>query len=258
MTDVNPQPISIPFTEGDERALRVTFGPGRIRIAPGGAEAWVTGVYTDPSNAFPLKITQQGATVRIAQAYSIPRTFKVRSELDLQLGNAKPYALTLEAGANEESSCDIGGLPITNFDARHGAGEITFDVSAPNPVEMQRFHLASGAADVKVRNLANANVAEVHIEGGAASFKLDFGGALRRDANARISTGMAAVELIVPSSTAAKIVCHAVLGKVDAGDGFVTREGGYWTMAAVAGDTPVLTIDASVALGEIKLRAEGG
>ena len=65
----------------------------------------------------------------------------------------------------------------------------------------------------------------------------------------------ASVDVTVPSRTAAKIVPHAVLGSVDAGDGFETREGGYWTRTAVAGATPILAIYANVTLGSLKLHA---
>jgi hypothetical protein len=34
----------------------------------------------------------------------------------------------------------------------------------------------------------------------------------------------------------------------------MTREGGYWTAAAVAGEAPLLTIEATIALGSLKLR----
>ena len=103
-------------------------------------------------------------------------------------------------------------------------------------------------------NLANANAAEVSVEGGAASFTLDFGGTPQRDARVKINAGMATVEIRVPAATAAKITPHAILGGVDAGDGFTTREGAYWTAAAVAGATPVIAIDANVALGALRLR----
>src|ERR671934_228704 len=83
----------------------------------------------------------------------------------------------------------------------------------------------------------------------------DFGGTLQRDAYARISTGLSAVDLRVPRATAARIISEAVLGQLEASSGFTTREGGYWTDAALAGGTPLLTIHANVALGSLRLHA---
>ena len=101
---------------------------------------------------------------------------------------------------------------------------------------------------------ANANVAEMKVEGGAASYKFDFGGQLRRDSNVRISTGVSSLEIVLPSASAARVYPDSVIGGVDVGDGFTSKDRGFWTSAAVAGGTPVLSVRATVALGSFKLR----
>ena len=98
-------------------------------------------------------------------------------------------------------------------------------------------------------------IAEMGVDGGAASYKLDFGGELKRDARVRITTGMSSVEIRVPAGTAAKIVAESTLGGFDIGDGFMKKEGAFWTEAALAGKTPVLTIVANVSLGGLMIRA---
>jgi hypothetical protein len=249
--------VQIPFPEGGDPQLRISVGPAKLRIAPGDGPDWVNGTYHDPSHRVPCRVATDGARARISQENRWRGLMRQTPVFDLQLGKARPYRLTIESGATDDSACDLGGLPLTSLEVRHGAGELDLDFSSPNPGAMERLHLASGAAEIEAMNLANANAAEIAIEGGAASFIFDFGGTLQRDARVRINVGMASVEIRVPASTAAKITPHAVLGSVDAGDGFTTREGGYWTAAAVAEGTPVLTIDASVALGSLKLRATG-
>jgi len=62
------------------------------------------------------------------------------------------------------------------------------------------------------------------------------------------------VEIRVPSSTAAKINSRTVLGSVDIGDGYTKKEGGFWTEAALAGKTPVLTVSASMSLGTLSIK----
>jgi hypothetical protein len=108
---------------------------------------------------------------------------------------------------------------------------------------------------MEIGGLANANFAELTIDGGAASFLCDFGGILQRDAYARISTGLSSVEIVVPSSTAVRFISESFLGHLDVSDGFSKQGGEYWTRAAVSGITPVLTIHASVALGSVRLQA---
>jgi hypothetical protein len=247
--------VQIPFPGGSDLQLRISVGPAKLRIAPGNGPDWVNGTYDDPTGRMPCRVATEGTKVRISQENRWRGLMRQTPVFDLQLGKTQPYRLTIESGATDDSTCDLGGLPVTSLDVRHGAGEFDLDFSAPNPTAMDRLHLVAGATEMEATNLANANAAEIAVEGGAASFVLDFGGTLRRDTRVRINAGMVTVEVRVPAVTAAKITPHAVLGSVDAGDGFTTREGGYWTAGAVAGGTPVLTIDASVALGALKLRA---
>jgi hypothetical protein len=103
--------------------------------------------------------------------------------------------------------------------------------------------------------LANANFVEMIFDGGAASYKFDFGGTLRRDAKAKISTSMAPVEIRIPSATAAKVVENTIAAALDIGDGFMKKGGAFLTEAALTGKTPLLTIRANVSLGTLSLRS---
>lgn len=255
-TALQPLQINIPFPEADERHLHVRVGACRLRINPGAADPWVSGVYEDPSGLLPLRVVEDGGTARVTQSTdfsTFPNRVTGPARLDLTLGSAKSYRLTLETGASD-STLELGGLPITRLVARQGAGRYQIAFSAPNPVEMSEFDVQAGAVGIEIRNLANANLGELSVDGGAAAYTFDFGGTLRRNAHARISTGASSIEIIVPGQTAARISTETMLGHVDIGDGFTKREGAFWTEAAVSGTTPVLTVNASVALGALRLR----
>lgn len=256
MDQATDQQIQIAFPEAEHLQLRITMGPGQLRIAPatGDDAGWVTGTYRDPTKTIPLRVESEGGKARLAQSVhlSIPRPRGV-PVLDLQLGSARSYALLIEGGANEIDA-ELGGVPLTRLDCRFGAGQAKFRFGAPNPAEMERLGISAGAAEVRASDLAHANAAEISVEGGAAALYLDFGGALARDGRARVNVGAAAVDIAVPGATAARISPHTVLAGVDVGDGFQTKEGAYWTPAAIAGTTPVLTIDATVALAGLKIR----
>ncbi len=255
MVESRITPIAIAYPPGQSLALRLSVGPARLRISPGDEHLWVSGTYDDPSGRVPLHLETKESVARIAQSHRLYGVLSQTPRFDLRLGTARPFALTIEAGAIDETVCDLGGVPLSEVEVKYGAGEIRIDFSVPNPRPMSRLHLTAGAAETVMLNLANTNTDEIVIEGGAASFVLDFGGTLLRDLRARITTGMASVEIRVPSATAARITPRTTLGSLDPGSGFVTRDGGFWTMAAVAGDSPALTIEASVALGSLKLRA---
>jgi hypothetical protein len=247
--------INVPFPEAEGLQLRLAVGACRLRIVPSDDTAWVTGTYEDTSTAAPLRISQEGNTVRISQEFSIPSTLGGLNKpptFHLKLGKGKPYLLTIEGGASE-SEMDLGGLPLHGLAVKFGAGKQEFNFSRPNPEVMHEFTISAGAAGIEMDNLANANFDRMVLEGGAASFELDFGGELRRDAAVKINTGMASVEIDVPRTTATRLSAEATLGSVDVGDGFMKKEGAFWNEAAMAGKTPTLTVTALVVMGAIEL-----
>jgi hypothetical protein len=251
--------IAIPFPDVAELNLYITAGACRLKIRPGAGEQWVAGTYEDPGGALPLRIEQERGTARVGQAPNWPGALGAAGKpavFDLMLGKGRPYSLTLELGANE-GTADLGGLPLTRLTIKYGAGKQSIDFSAANPELMTALSVAAGAAAVEMHGLAHANFSEMQVEGGAASFVLDFSGQLRRPGQVRISTGMASVDVHVPSDTPARITTDTVMGSVDVGDGFMKKEGAYWTEAALAGHSPELLMKANVTMGAIKIRTTG-
>jgi hypothetical protein len=254
-------PINVAYPDAPNLRIHITEGACRIAITPGAGDAWITGVHKDPSGVRNPRIIQEGGTVRITEdqypsgfwgALWSGRGFSPPS-YELALGAAHPYRLTVEVGASE-NTLDLGGLPINHLAVKHGAGKTVIDFSAPNPQEMGLLEVGAGAGSTELRNLANANCAELIVEGGVAEYKLDFGGTLKRDMHARISTGLSAVTVTIPSATAAQIMPDMSLGHIEPGEGFIAREGAFWTQAATEGQHPLLTIAANVALGSLTLR----
>lgn len=252
------QRIVIPFPDLGDLQLRITMGPGQLRITPAtdAVADWVTGTYRDPTKSIPLRVETTGNKARISQSVNFPSIPRPRGipVLDLRLGTGRNYTLTIDGGANEIDA-DLGGLPLTRLECRFGAGQAKFRFSAPNPASMERLSLSTGAAEVRASDLANANAAEISVDGGAAAIHLDFGGTLARDSRAKVNVGAAAVDIAVPASSNARIAAHSVLAGVEVGDGFQTKEGAFWTPSAIAGQTPLLSIDATVALAGLKIRA---
>lgn len=247
--------IEIPFPDSDNRQLYLSIGACRLRIKPGGGAMWVRGTYDDPTENVPIRLTQSGGTVRISQEFRFEAFGQWTQPplFDLELGAQKPFALVLETGASE-CELDLGGLPITQLTLKHGAGKVTIDFSAPNPETLGFIVVGSGASGTELRNLANANFSEMRIEGGAAGYILDFGGTLRQNGHVQIETGLANVELLIPSSTCAQVKLQPVLGSVEAGAEFTEKEGALWNGPALTGVTPGLTIQGDVTLGSVQVR----
>jgi hypothetical protein len=254
MTEQQSQPIEIPFPDVESPRLKLTAAPARLQVSAGEGEPWVSGSYTDPSGGTAFKVSTDGSETRLSHDRNLTGLRKGVPQFDLTLGTGKPFALAIETGASDKNHVDLGGLQITEVDVRQGAGEFVIDFSRPNPAEMSKLTVSAGAASLELRNLANANAAEVSVTGGAASFLVDFCGTLQRDMHAKLNTGMAEVKVTAPQEMALKIRTNATLGSVDIGDGFMTKEGAYWSEAAVKEETPVLTLELIVALGAVKVR----
>jgi hypothetical protein len=247
--------VSVPYPQGERPHLRIAIGPCRLRIAGGAADTFVTGGYDDPTALLPLQVTQRGDQVTISQSTHLGSIGKLTQAptLDLQLGAARPFELTIEGGANE-TTLELGGLPVARLAIRQGAGRSTVDFATPNPTEMSVLDVASGGVAIEMRDLANANFAEMTIAGGAASYQLRFGGELRRDAEVRLNTGVSSVDIGVPATTPSRISSQSVVGGLDVGDGFVTREGAFLTEAAAAGGSPSLRIAVVSMFGAVRIR----
>jgi len=256
---ISATPIDLAFPEppdGDPLELRIALGPCRARIGAGTGLLWASGRYEDPTGVLPLQVTRDGSRARISQAPA-PRSMPSSAHpptLDLRLGTARPYQLLVDGGANE-TVADLGGLPLTRLVVHHGAGRTDLDFSGPNPAEMARLEIAAGGVAMDLRNLANANFAEMEVSGGAAQYRLEFGGQLRRDGEVRLNAGVAAVEVRLPAATPARLRSESVLGAVDIGDGFVTREGAYWNLAGAAGGAPLLRLTINSVLGAVTIRS---
>ena len=250
--------INTAFPEAADKHLRVSLGACKLKAAAGDGAAWVSGTYDPGETGVPVQVEQDGGTVRLKQDYKsfFPfGWFSTPPKFDLTLGKAQPYALTIEMGASD-NSFELGGLPLTRLNVKQGAGKSDIHFAAPNPQPLSLINVESGAMALEMTNLANANFAEMKVDGGAAGYKFDFGGRLQRDAHVKITTGMSGVEVIIPATTAAKVSAETVMGGLNLGDGFTKKDGAYWTEAAIKGQTPLLTIEAAVSLGGLTLKTK--
>ena len=250
-------PIRVAYPAADDPQLRIALGACRLKAKPGEGKDWIVGTYHDPTDGRPLRIVEEesGATITEEQ----PSFGRARAALggatryELEFGKTRPFALTIETGASD-FDLDLGGVPLSRLAVRQGAGKFELDFSQPNPARMELLEVSTGAAAIELENLANANFSEMRLSGGAAGYELDFGGTLTHDAEASIETGVTAVTVSVPASTAARVAAETTLGSVDGGDGFTPKEGAFLTGPALSGVGPILKIRAGVRLGSLQLR----
>lgn len=252
-------PIHLAYPAADEPQLRIAVGACQLEAKPAEGQDWVTGTYHDPTDRRPLRIIEDEAGATITEEE--PSFKRIQAVLggptryELEFGKRRPFALTIETGASD-FDLELGGVPVSRLVVKQGAGKFELEFSQPNPVRMELLDVTTGAAGIELENLANANFSEMRLSGGAAGYDLDFGGTLARDAEVNIETGVSAVTVSVPDSTATRVAAETTLGNVDVGDGFTKKEGVFLTEPALGGRGPVLNIRAGVRLGSLQLRTK--
>jgi hypothetical protein len=243
--------ISADAPQGEPAHLTLSFGAGKLMLAPGAGAKLVNGTATYNIPDFKPAIITDGSNVEIKQGdYKVngfPTTRGIKNEWDLKLGNM-PLDLTIHSGAYD-GKFDLGGLALTNLTISDGAADVKVDFSAPNPEKMSVLTYKTGASNVTLKNLGNANFATLIFESGAGNYTLDFGGAFQRDGSATVRSGMSNLTLVIPEGVAATVQVSGGLSNVQAPSGWA-QHGDTYTQA---GSGPELTIVVEMGVGNLQI-----
>ncbi len=236
--------------KGETTEVRLEMGAGKLDLR-GGATKLLEGTVRYNVEKWKPTITRTGNQLEITQNdYSaIDLTGRdIINEWTLQLGNS-PIDLEIAAGAYE-GTLDLSGIPITDLRISDGASKATVKFDSLNPTSMGRLTYKTGASEVDLEGLGNANVAEVVFEGGAGSYTLDFSGDLQQDLSVRLSAGMSNVRLVVPEDANVRVIVGGGLSNVSVG--------GTWTIDndtyERSGKGPLITVNIDMGLGNLELR----
>jgi hypothetical protein len=241
--------ISVKAPDGDT-SLTLTFGAGKLALAPG-SKNLVDGTAKYNIPDFKPEIKTEGGNVNISQGNykmtGFPAMNDMKNEWDLKLGSV-PMSLIINSGAYE-GKFDFGGLALTNLSVNDGAAEVTADFSAPNPEKMSVLSYKTGASNVTLKNLGNANFATLLFESGAGNYTLDFGGKLLRDGSVNIRSGMSNLTLVIPASVAATVKVSSGLSNVQFPAGW-SQNGDTYTQK---GSGSALTIIIEMGAGNVQI-----
>ncbi|HEY6204407.1 MAG TPA: hypothetical protein VI056_15405 [Candidatus Limnocylindria bacterium] len=241
--------IEIAYPDTAKVSLLLRLGPCHMHFTPSDGPMWITGTYEDPTGALPIEV-RAGETTYIAQRFDLPAWSRAElPHLELAIGRTRPFQLEINAGASE-TAFDLGGLPLERLAIKAGAGRFDVDFSRPNPVAMSFMELATGAGAFTAKHLTNAAFTTLQMSGGIAACALDFSGELRSDANARIDSGLGSIDIAVPSTTAAAVRTKA-FAAAKRTTGFIEKGDTSYTLPALEGKRPLLTIDVSMAFGSL-------
>lgn len=242
--------INVEYPDSEEIDLALKFGAGNLTLNPG-ADALVDGTAAYNYDELKPEVITNGGDVEVRVGdgdFNIfPNLNNLKNEWDLKLGD-QPMNLSIDSGAYD-GIFEFGGLSLTRLDIKDGASNVELSFSEPNPVEMSTFTYNTGASDVKILGLGNANFTLFDFSSGAGDYTLDFSGDLQRDASIKIETGFSNLIIIVPEGVDAVVSVQGGLSNVNATTGW-ERSGDDYVQK---GEGPTLTFVIEMGAGNLTL-----
>ena len=244
--------VNEPIPSGSSTAvLNINMGAGSLDLS-GGTSALVKGTITYNIPEWDPKVTQSDNAVTITQGEQTNITGvpsdKLINNWVLKVNDTNPLDLSIKAGAYK-GSMDLSGLHLSNLSIMDGASQNTVTFKTPNPKLMSNFSYKTGASQVELDGLANANFTNMQFDGGAGQYTFDFSGTLNQDAHLTIKTGISSINIDVPADMSVTFINSGAVSNI--------TTTGTWTVNGntyrASGEGHLLTIDAQIAVGSIKL-----
>lgn len=240
--------ITVTGSGSDETRLTISFGAGMLTLSPG-AEDLVDGtaIYNIPE--LKPEVINKDGSVEITQGdfKNLVNLKDVKNKWDLKLGRT-PLDLNINAGAYQ-GNFELGGLSLTSLTVKDGASNVELSFSEPNQTEMSVLRYETGASNVTLSGLANANFSTLIFSGGAGDYELDFSGKLANDGTVRIEAGAGDVQLVIPKGVNAKVTVESTLVSVNLSSNW-SQDGNDYTQS---GKGPALTIIVKMAAGNLTI-----
>ncbi|MEA4907129.1 MAG: toast rack family protein [Anaerolineaceae bacterium] len=207
--------VNVAAPSGEQGStLNINMGAGKLTL-DGDGSGLVSGTIRYSLDILKPVIERNENEVSINQQVEINNAFtpnNYENDWDLALGNT-PMDLYVRAGAYE-GQFDLSGIPLTGLDIQDGASNVEISFDDPNPEEMSLFNYRTGASNVDMTGLANANFSHMVFNSGAGSYSMDFSGQLQQDANVRITSGVSNLEITVSDGYRTRITLTGGLNNV--------------------------------------------
>ncbi len=238
--------ITVADPESDETRLTISFGAGTLTLSPG-AKNLVEGTAIYNVEDLKPEINKNGSSIEIKQGdfKALPPLDNIKNEWDLKLGSM-PMDLTIKAGAYD-GKLELGGLALKSLTVKDGAANVDLSFSELNQTEMSVLRYETGASDVTLTGLANANFSTLTFSGGAGNYTLDFSGELQRDAVVTIEAGFGDLSLVIPEDVDAVVTVEGAALNVNHSSGW-TQNGQKYTQK---GSNSTLTIVIKMSAGNL-------
>lgn len=242
--------INEALESGSETAsVNIEMGAGTLDLSAG-TEKLVEGEVIYNVKSWKPTLTRSGNSITIKQENSstigIPDG-TIKNKWNIQLGSV-PMDLSLSTGAYE-GYLDLSGLSITSLSIRDGASKSSIRFDTLNPVEMSILSYKTGASEVTLKGLGNANVDQVSFDGGVGSYELDFTGDLSKDLNVTIKSGMSDIKLVFPTNCRTNVIINGGLSNIDINGTWTVTNNSY----SFGTTGPLVNVIIDMAVGNLQL-----
>ncbi|MGE5464072.1 MAG: toast rack family protein [Syntrophothermus sp.] len=238
--------ITVQDPKSEQTRLSISLGAGKLKLSPGAGNL-VDGAVIYNVESLKPEVIEAGSNIEIKQGNltSLPPFKDIKNEWDLKLGDM-PMDLVISAGAYE-GRIELGGLALRSLTVKDGASNVDLSFSRSNTIDMSILQYTTGASDVKLTGLANANFSTLTFSGGAGNFTLDFSGDLKKDGVVTIDSGLGNVSLIIPQNINARVTVDSAAVNINHGSGW-NQNGKDYTQQ---GEGPTLTFVVKMAAGNL-------
>jgi len=197
--------------------VNLSFGAGKMTLLPNPGPDLLSGTVTYNVADFKPEITVDDTGVTLKQGNlkinSIPTiTGSIKNEWNVAITN-HPIELTIKAGAYS-GEFEFGGLALTDLHITDGASNVELKFSTPNTSRMNAFRYETGASNITMEKLGNANFQTMIFQSGAGNYSLDFSGVYQHDASVFIETGLSRLIISVPEGVQAEVNFEGSLSKI--------------------------------------------
>lgn len=259
--ELRTKELLVPLGDAESAVVLLRFGAANFHLKSGATELLEGEVTYNVDQLEPE--TEYSSSAGKARVEISPRrgveirglpTERVRNDWEVWLTKKIPLSLRIEAGAFS-GDFDLSGLRLNNLEMRTGAARTIVSFEEPNPQELERIEIETGASEFDLLGLGYANFEEMTFKSGLGRYTLDFAGPLNRSAEVRIETGVSQMTIIVPKSTGTKVILEEEVSDTDI-YGFRRLEEKEYVNDAFEGAQNTLVIRIRMGLGSLKLRSE--
>jgi len=246
--------ISVPLLPDTQAIPDVTlkFAAGTLSLQPGAEGALVAGTATyNVTDLKPTVSTENGNVLIETGNFDMKGLPKLNQDVinnwELKLG-ASPMRLVINAGAYQ-GDYELGGLSLERLQIEDGASQVDVSFSTPNLAQMSSLQYTTGASQVSLKGLANANTTDMTFRGGAGEYTLDFSGELRNNMDVNIESGVSSVTIIVPEGVSAQVISDSGFTTVSTSGSW--KQNGNTYQLTGSGNT--ITINVKIGAGSLNL-----